>query len=228
MISAEFDECVQLFEYHLLNHKDKNLSHFVYDQLGYNVVSMTGYYTSEILKLFVGTLGHLKDARVLDVGPVCEENIMFFAHWIKRHYVCDMFARLSRRSNERSHPGNVWRHLDYPPQSFDGIHLWDLCDHLDDGQVKRLIRQCGLILQPEGLLMLVALEKPPLPPQISTFVIRNDYQVDFRVQSHLNLAWYCRHNRALMSLLTGFNIIRSLRYRNGIREFLLKKPLMPT
>jgi hypothetical protein len=190
-----------------------------------NVVSMPDSYTSEILKLFVDTLRHLKDARVLDVGPVCEDNIMFFAHWIKRHYVCDMFLRLSRELSKEPHAGNVWRHLDYPPRSFDGIHLWDFCDHLDDGQVKRLVELCRLMLQPEGLLMLVAFEKPPSPPQVNSFVIRNDYQLSYRVQSHLNLAWYCRHNRALMSLLPGFNIVKSLRYRNGIREVLLKKPL---
>jgi hypothetical protein len=189
------------------------------------VVSMPEIYTSEILNIFVDTMGHLKDARVLDVGPVCEDNIMFFAHWMKRHYVCDMFLRLSRELSKGPHVSNVWRHLDYPTRSFDGIHLWDLCDHLDDGQVKKLVDRCRLMLQPEGLLMLVAFEKPPSPPQVNTFVIRNDYQLGYRVQSHLNLAWYCRHNRALMSLLAGFNIIKSLRYRNGIREVLLKKPL---
>jgi hypothetical protein len=49
--------------------------------------------------------------------------------------------------------------------------------------------------------------------------------MSYRVQPHLNLAWHCRHNRALMSLLTGFSIVKSLRYRNGIREILFKKPL---
>ena len=193
-----------------------------------NIGSRPESYTSEILKLFIDTLGHLKDARVLDVGPVCENNIMFFAQWIKKHFICDMFLRLSRELSEGPLSGNVWRHLDYPPRSFDGIHLWDLCDHLDDEQVGSLVEHCRLMLQPEGLLMLVAFEKPPSPQEVNAFVIRKDYQLGYRVQSHLNLAWHCRHNRALMSLLTGFNIIKSLRYRNGIREVLLKKPISST
>ena len=73
--------------------------------------------------------------------------------------------------------------------------------------------------------MLVAFEKPPSPARINSFIIQHDYRVSYRVQPHLNLAWHCRHNRALMSLLTGFSIVKSLRYRNGIREILLKKPL---
>jgi hypothetical protein len=187
-------------------------------------VSMPQSYTSEILKYFVESLGNLKDARVLDVGPVCEDNIMFFASWIRRHYVCDMFLRLSEDLSKGDHPGRMWRHLDYPARSFDGIHLWDLCDHLDDRQVKRLVELCRFMLQPEGLLMLVAYEKPPSPPQVNTFVVRNNFQLDYRVQPHLKIGWHCRHNRALTSMLTGLNIIKSLRYRNGIREVLLKKP----
>ena len=193
-----------------------------------NVAVMPESYTSEILKRFVDTLGNLKDARLLDVGPVCDNNIMFFARWMKRHYVCDMFLRLSLELAKGPSIENVWKHLDYPPRSFDGIHLWDLCDHLDDEQVKMLVEKCRLMLQPEGLLMLVAFEKPPSPPLVNTFVIRGDYQIGYRAQRHLNLKWHCRHNRALMSLLTGFNIIKSLRYRNGIREVLLNKPLAST
>ena len=197
-------------------------------QSRYDAASLPEGYTSEILKLFIGTIRHLKDAQILDVGPVCEENIMFFSRWIRRHFVCDMFLRLTRELSKGPHTSNVWRHLDYPARIFDGIHLWDLCDHLDDREVGKLVELCYFMLQPEGLLMIIAFEEPPSPSQINTFVIRRDYRMDYRLQSHLKLDWYCRHNRALMSLLAGFNIIKSLRYRNGIREVLLKKPLNST
>lgn len=185
-------------------------------------------YTSEILKKFVDTLVPIKNVQILDIGPVCEENIMFFASRMRRHYVCDMFLRLDRQRRKGGRTGDVWRHLDYSPLSFDGIHLWDLCDHLDDGEVGKLVEVCRQLLQPEGLLMLTAYEAPPPRPLMNTFVVHDDYQIDFRPQSHLKLAWNCRHNRALMSLLTGLNIVKSLRYRNGIREILLKKPLPVT
>ncbi len=182
-------------------------------------------YTSEVLELFLNSLVRLKDGQVLDMGPVCEENILFFASRLRRHYVCDMFLRLIREQKIARHSRNVWRHLDYPDRFFDGIHLWDLCDHLDDKKVSQVIEQCLLMLQPGGLLMLVAFEKPPSPARINSFIIQHHYRMSYRVQPHLNLAWHCRHNRALMSLLTGFSIVKSLRYRNGIREILLKKPL---
>jgi hypothetical protein len=182
-------------------------------------------YNSTILRLFVETLERWRDAQILDVGPVCKENIMFFAGRMRRHYVCDMFLRLQREPVKKPGARDVFRHLDYPPRSFDGIQLWDLPDHLDDSSFKCLVKFCFDLLRSTGLLMLVALEKKPLPELINTFVIGQEYLLDVRVQQHLKLPWYCRHNRALMSLMADFNIVKSFRYRNGLREFLFEKPL---
>jgi len=182
-------------------------------------------YTSEILGLFLNPLLGLRDSQMLDMGPVCEENIMFFASRLRRLYVCDMFLRLIREQSFARHSRNAWRHLDYPVRFFDGIHLWDLCDHLDDKKVCQLLELCLSMLQPGGLLLMTAFEKPPSSARVNSFVIQSGYRISFRVQPHLNLAWHCRHNRALISMLKGFSIVKSLRYRNGIREILLKKPL---
>ena len=195
------------------------------DRVDPDAASIPASYTSEILKLFMDPLIRLKDGRMLDVGPVCEENIMFFAGRLRRHHVCDMFLRSIREKSVPRHSRNVWRHLDYPASFFDGIHIWDFCDHLDDKRVNQLMERCLNMLQPGGLLLMAAFEKPPSPARINSFVIQPGYRMSYRVQPHLNLDWHCRHNRALMSLLTGFSIVKSLRYRNGIREILLKKPL---
>jgi hypothetical protein len=181
-------------------------------------------YNSTILKLFVETLERWRDVQILDVGSVCQENIMFFAGRMHRHYVCDMFLRLKRETGKKPGDRDVFRHLDYPPRSFDGIQLWDLIDHLDDNQAKRLVKRCFDMLRSTGLLMLIAFEKKPTPDLINTLVIGQDYLLDVRVQHHLKLPWCCRHNRALMSLMADFNIVKSFRYRNGLREFLFKKP----
>ena len=181
-------------------------------------------YTSTNLERFVATLEGWRDVRTLDVGPVCQENITFFAQRMGRHDACDMFLRLQRELDQKRNPANVFRHLDYPPRSFDGIQLWDLIDHLDDGQVKQLIERCFDILRSTGLLMLIAFEKKPVPATINAFVTGRQCRVDLRLQPHLDLPWYCRHNRALMSLLSDFNVVKLFRYRNGLREVLIQKP----
>lgn len=181
-------------------------------------------YNSMILELFVESLEPGTDVQILDAGPVCQENIMFFARRMSRHAACDMFIRLHRALGEQPKPGKICRHLDYPPRSFDGIQLWDLIDHLDDDQTRQLVARCFEMLRSSGLLMLIALEKKPQPAKINTFVIGRNYRVDLRLQPHLELPWYGRHNRALVSLLAEFEIVKSYRYHNGLREFLFKKP----
>ena len=181
-------------------------------------------YNSTILKEFVDTLEVLKDAQTLDVGPVCQENISFFAQRMSRHYVCDMFSRLKGQERKELPPTSRWKRLDYPDRNFDGIQLWDLCDHLEDEDVRRLVKLCFRMLRATGLLMLIAFEKEPASPTVNTFVIGQNYRVDIRPQPHLELPWKFRHNRALTSMLSSFNIVRSFRYHSGIREFLFKKP----
>jgi hypothetical protein len=181
-------------------------------------------YSSEILQQLIHMLERRRNEQILDMGPVCGENIMFFAQRMKRFYVCDMFVRLDRELRAGRNPADIWKHLDYPASSFDGIQLWDFCDHLADRELTSLLRLCHTLLNPEGLLMFTAFEKPIAPVSIHTFVIGHDFRIDFRSQAHLKLPWYCRHNRALMSLLENFRHLKSFRYRNGIREFLFEKP----
>jgi len=188
-----------------------------------DAVAYPAGYTSTILQLFVDSLARWKDAQILDAGPVCQENITFFAQRMNRLYVCDMFICLQRVLNKQPKPDNFCKQLDYPPRSFDGIQLWGLVDHLDDDQARQLVERCFGMLRSTGLLMLIALEKEPKPAMINTLVIGRNYRLDVRLQQHLNLPWYCRHNRALMSLLNEFNIVKLFRYRNGVREFLFQK-----
>ena len=75
------------------------------------------------------------------------------------------------------------------------------------------------------LLMLIALEEKPDPATISSFVVGRNYRLDLRPQPHLELPWYGRHNRALMSLLDEFEYVKTFRYRNGLRELLFQRPV---
>jgi hypothetical protein len=181
-------------------------------------------YNSTILELFLKSIERWKDVQILDAGPVCQENMTFFARKTQRYYSCDMFIRLHRSLGRDSKSDNFCQDLDYPPRSFDGIQLWDLVDHLDDDQARRLVARCVEMLRSTGLLMLIALEKKPEPATINSFVIGRNYRLDLRSQPHLELPWYGRHNRALMSLMDQFDNVKSFRYHNGLREFLFKKP----
>lgn len=180
-------------------------------------------YVSMMLQMYLENLERASMARVLDLGPVCDENIMFFAKRVKRLDVCDMFLRLDRSQRKGLATEKVWKHLDYAPYSFAGIHLWDLIDHLDDNAANRLVELCHGLLKSKGMLMVISFEEHARPSQINSFVIQNDYQLSFRLQTHLNLASYYRNNRALTNMLAAFSSVKSFLYRNGVREFLCKR-----
>jgi hypothetical protein len=182
-------------------------------------------YSSTILQLFLESIGPWKDVQILDAGPVCQENLVYFAQKIQRFYACDLFIRLHRSLEQGGKSANFCQDLDYPPNSFDGIQLWDLVDHLDDDQARHLLARCFEMLRPAGLLMLIALEKKPEPATINSFVVGRNNRLDLRPQPHLVLPWYGRHNRALMSLLEEFEYVKTFRYRNGLRELLFQRPL---
>jgi hypothetical protein len=187
--------------------------------------SLPAVYTSEMLQLYHAKLDKLSGPKLVDLGPVCEENIMYFASRVKRHHVCDLFIRLHRSKRpDRQQPKQasakkLWEHLDYPNQNFDGIHIWDFLDRLDDGQAGRLLEICHLMLKPGGILLLTGFEESAQSPDILSFVAGDNYRLSFRPQHHLELPLFYRSNRELTALMSRFRLVKSFLYRNGVREF---------
>jgi hypothetical protein len=180
-------------------------------------------YTSEMLRLYSEIINQRNDPQILDIGPVCEENINHFARRIRRHFVCDMFMRLNRTRRKQMSFDALWNTLDYPYQYFNGIHLWDLIDHLDDKETYKLIERCHFMLKSRGLIMAVTFEQRSSPSSICAFVIRENQRVSFRPQPHLDFPRRFRSNRELTALLARFRLVRSFLYRNGVREFLFQR-----
>ncbi len=180
------------------------------------------YYTSNALRLFTEGLERRSEVQVLDVGPVCCENIRFFANRIRRFYVCDIFLRLDRNRRNNLPLSQAWRYLDYPPQSFDGILLWDLADHLDDREVVRLVELCRTMVRPGGMVAVFVLGAKVLSNTVNSFVIGDGLRLNLRPQPHLDLPLYVRQNREVLSLFTPFTPVRSFIYRTGLREFLFQ------
>jgi len=176
-----------------------------------------------MLQMYFETLDQPSTAQVLDIGPVCEENITFIAQRVKRLHVCDMFLRLNQNRRKGWPAKKVWEHLDYASHIFDRINLWDFMDHLNDDEIGKLINLCDTFLKPKGMMIVTSFEEQSAPSQIHSFVIKDGYQVTFRPQNHLDLPWYYRSNRIITEMLSEFRTVKSFIYRNGVREFLCKR-----
>lgn len=181
-------------------------------------------YTSTTLTLFEEWLADVDRAKVLDVGPVCGENISYWAQRVHRLYICDLFLRLMSDQQRGMGMAKLWRHMDYPAASFDGIIAWDLPDRLPDSEVITLAKLATGLLRPGGHLVVFALDEHIAGPAVKSFVIGNQHRVSVRPQPHLQLQWYLRQNREMLAMLEAFEPIGSYLYRNGLREFLFRRP----
>lgn len=179
-------------------------------------------YTSIILQQLADRLEKQRRALVLDVGLVCNENINYFAQRAKKLFVCDILAHMNRDQSSGLKTKSVWRHLDYEPNSFDVINLWNLVEHLNDNDAKRLTEICSKIVKKKGLLFVIDIENHVSAQAVRSFVIGKDFQISLRPQTHLDFPWYYRHNRALISLFASFPTVKIFQYRKGIREFLFQ------
>lgn len=163
-------------------------------------------------------------SKILDLGPVCQENIDFFASRSKQFYVFDLFSQINQSKTKKDASNiEIWKQLDFPPDSFDCINLWDLLDHLTDTEALKIIQRCYKMVKPYGLVLVMALEKALHPHNTSLFAYGRNNRLIFRTLPHISLTSYYRHNRALISLLVPFKPIRSFRYHNGIREMLFQR-----
>lgn len=180
-------------------------------------------YTSNVLQLFMEGLDCQPPGQVLDLGPVCQENISFFARRVKRLYVCDMFIRLERCLGKGDSVGRIWQELDYPPESFDGILLWELADRLDDKEVRTLVKLCHTILKPGGMAVVLVLGEQIARFGVNSFVVGQDFKVRLRPQPHLHLPIRSRQNRDVLAMMTPLNPAKSFICRPGFMEFLFTR-----
>lgn len=180
-------------------------------------------FTSNTIKLFTEIIERRPGGQILDLGTACNENIQFFIRRIHRLVACDMFSRLAD-SFHGNHPSHqIWRHLDYPVESFDGILLWDLIDRLEEPDVTILADLCHSMVKPGGLVVLFVLGEQQLAPVVNSFVIGQDFRVHLRPQPQLHLPLRSRHNRDVLTLMSAFTLVRSFVCRQGLREFIFRR-----
>ena len=180
-------------------------------------------YTSNALKLFMKHLDQQPQSRLLDVGPVCQENIRFFTGRVWKHYVCDMFIRLDRHIRKGEPAYHIWKELDYHPESFDGILVWELADRLDEQDVNRLVTLCHSMLKPGGMAVVMVMGDQVASSETRSFVMGQNYRIYLRPQPHLDLPLRGRQNRDVLSMMSPFIPAKSFICRPGFMEFLFQR-----
>lgn len=175
---------------------------------------------SQVTSLVLESLAQRQDTRLLDVGPVCGENLECLAHGVKRLYVCDLFLRMMRDRQAGLPEPFLWRHLNYPQASFDAVLLWGLVERLPDEEVRRLAGLMRHLVKPGGLVGLTLQGERGAGKAVKSWVIGPDLTLTPRTQPHLKLPLLVRPNRLIRDLLLPLSLSSSFVYRNGLREYL--------
>ena len=185
--------------------------------------SETFNYRSVTLKRFIEGIEGSPDGRLLDLGPVFNDNINFFSRRVKKLYICDLYRRIDEDLRDKRPASQFSRHLDYPSRTFDRILFWDLTDRLDNSHLTPIMERCFDMIKPGGIIMVLTMGDQVSPVGRDAFIVREDFQLYLKPQAYPHLAAHYRQNRDIMHLLLPFTPLKSLIYRNGIREFLFQR-----
>lgn len=169
------------------------------------------------------SLGRRREVQLLDVGPICGNNINFFVQRVKKLFVCDMFLQFDKVRRKDIPAKRAWQKLDYPSESFDGILLWELMDRLDDHDVQTGAERCHRMIKPGGMLVLFDPGDHAVSRGVCSFVVEEGFQLRIYNQSHIGLTSHRRQSRDIIAMLAPFIQLRSFIYRNGYREFLFQR-----
>lgn len=180
-------------------------------------------FDSKAVSAFIKHIETRSATRILDLGPVCSENINLLARIARQLYICDMFTQLNQWQKNGHSPDQLWQHLDYAPDTFDGILLWDLTDRMTDEVIGEAGKRCWHILKPGGMVMACASGEKESHAKVRTFVLANDLSISFRNQAHLNLPVHTRKTRKIIGTMAPLKLVQSSLFRNGLREFLFRK-----
>jgi hypothetical protein len=177
---------------------------------------------SRMLKRYLEHLALCDKPEVLDLGPACGNNISFFLPRVSRLHVCDAFFHLIMAIKQGSDAEKHIQLINYKESSFDGIHLWDLPDHLESKTLSLLVRRLHMLLKPKGMLTMIASNTSGTQPYPLYFVIRDDGAVRLQKTTSQRFSYFYRPNRDIEQIMKPFRQTSSFICTNGIREFIYK------
>ena len=186
-------------------------------------VPLLASFKSQAFRLFFESIEQKKNGHILDIGPVCGENINYFSCHIKKLSVCDMYFLLDQGRRKNLPFKQVLNHMVFSYQSFDGILFWDLVDRLEDSEVIELVEFCYALTKPGGLVMLFALGEQSEHSVVGSFVIKENFTFCLNPKAHLELPLKIRNNRQLVNILEPYKQVKSVLHPGGFREILIKR-----
>ena len=185
----------------------------------------TGYHE------FVRAIAKPEGQTVLDLGPTSPANIQYITGLGHRAYNEDVLSEgmspafVVPGEQEGTTAIDVERFMQenllQPPETFDAVLLWDICDYLPEPLVKPVIERIRLVTKPKGMLMgfFHTRDAGPEAPYCR-YHIRDDQTLELQPVSQLHLQRVF-NNRHIENLFHNYSSIKFFLGKDNIREVLI-------
>jgi SAM-dependent methyltransferase len=190
--------------------------------------------TSHALPRLSRRLGSGGHARVLDLGSVVGGNLQYFIDLGCKVTADDLLRPVETVLPDPGERGGVdWKEregprLEYPPDSFDAVLVWDHFDFLDPNEARAFSRDLRRVVKSGGIVMAYFTSRESE---------RREPSRRFRIVGPDKIEWIpigvarsLRHvyqNRDIERMFEGFRTHFAVVLKNGTREILLEKKHPP-
>lgn len=195
--------------------------------------------TCNSLKDFLWHLSGIGRGNLLDLGPAWQSSIQFFGDRGFKVFSEDLltgwkfFLREQEGrdlalspTDERPSKDAVARkflesNLQYKPNSFDAVVLWDLFDYMDPDASKRSAERIADLLREGGVIL--ALFHTKHPDRFRRYRVLDEATLEVLATQPLVPFVRVFQNREMMDLFSGFHSSKTYLGRDQIREALFVK-----
>ena len=169
--------------------------------------------------------------KVLDLGSTSSSNINFITGLGHKAYNEDvlMEANADRLIIPGAEAGSTTvdverflaEDLQYEPETFDAVLMWDVCDYLPELLVKPVVERIYRITKPRGaLLAFFHTREAGAEATYYRFHIKNEELLELQQGPHFQLQ-RAFQNRHIENLFHDYNSIKFFLGKENIREVLL-------
>lgn len=197
--------------------------------------------SSNGLKEFLWLLSDAKRGRILDLGPASQATINFFLDKGLGISTGDMlrawreFMSIEEERIRKTPPGTpvertpsevlaadfLKEGLEYPPESFVGILMWDVFDYVDPALATGMMRKLYDMLKPGGVALALFHSKPA--EKFNNYRIVDGQTIELVPVPLLATQVRVFQNREIMDLFGQFRSSKTFVGRDQLREALFIK-----
>jgi hypothetical protein len=169
---------------------------------------------------------------ILDMGGACQDNVNFITNLGHRITPQSILQSLDETfggvaDTDQSNPAQIesflHENLDYPPDTFDGVLLWDTLQFMAPPLLNAVLERLYLIVRPKSLLLVYFnSEERVAQSPVYSFRIQDKTTLKL-VQKGFRATAQSFNNRGLEKLFSKFESVKFFLTRESLREVIVRR-----